>query len=1058
MAKDISKTLVVGLGGTGQTVIRDIKKRLLRTYGEIPKLVKFLEFDTDVNETNGTEFEYYYKGETFRDFKYQIENAEFLHTPFLGMELARRDAICKTQVNIEELSRVASRLNNKGAGGHRVCGRTILLQNSEDIIKKLRSTVTALRNTQLLSQEISERGYNVLQGGNINVFVIASLAGGTGSSSFLDMSRMLQIAGINVQYNVAAGQDQIFGMFFLPTFFEGKPHTQNIRVNAYTALSELDYTWGLNDESTYKKGCRELDEDNQTYAGQGGSNNGKRVVYTSVCLIDALTSKSQMNGFTEASSYVASFITSSIAADNTAIISSFANSEHKMRTVEGKYQNYSGVGFCELRFNRQDLVKYLLNRKLITSLEDYKKGNDVRTNEIIKRFIDQNYLNEGVRKNSEGVDTRAQMNQLTDAIISMTDPRFTEIHMGVVDTCDTADGLVETSKIEYLNRIAAKAQEIVKAFSDRKEELMDHLRAMLSERQSGKGFGIFPDLVQQLKTSLTAMKEGLEDEVKQHETDFDKIEAEELSAIKFSIKDNNPGGIYRRNARRKEQESWLQAYSNRVRFDMGNDQNPTLALLKVQAIRKREAISIYEEMIKIMDEFYRMEKKESIDGPEERAKGSFLKVKGMYDSLLEMLVRDIDSYKPKKSADKETLFADAYFKDYFEKHDADTMPLTNQDIADLYSFFNEGFTQLYSVDDAKLDEMREKLLSHLPVDGLIRKIQDNRMSIDDVFIECYGPYNQIRNHNDLESNPQLKMLQQLEGMFDPLWQHLPFTEGLQPCKNMIVGVYNSEHHIFNNANGYSATIGGWNTDQRHYVSLGDPDRIVFMLMETAVPGHVLRNVAEWANEYNQSQTYTFSDKRLEGIEMIMPGSHDESEIAWAYGWLFGLITNPTTKKALRVKPSYELAQKKGWVTERNGDYNYFNIEHPKDIYACHRKFINDPELSKDILDQAMKLLDSNPIDNIIKIKEWVNDTEKDGIIIKGKMWSPEVRGKVYESMSDGEKKIIQAELKYLAMRFTRLGYGLKLEGNRVVHTDSEVITHREEELKAKANKTKTSEE
>ncbi|MBQ3734423.1 MAG: hypothetical protein II859_10735 [Bacteroidales bacterium] len=41
MAKNISKTLIIGLGGTGQTVIREIKKRMLRTYGEIPDLVKF---------------------------------------------------------------------------------------------------------------------------------------------------------------------------------------------------------------------------------------------------------------------------------------------------------------------------------------------------------------------------------------------------------------------------------------------------------------------------------------------------------------------------------------------------------------------------------------------------------------------------------------------------------------------------------------------------------------------------------------------------------------------------------------------------------------------------------------------------------------------------------------------------------------------------------------------------------------------------------------------------------------------------------------------------------
>lgn len=1045
MAKDISKTLIIGLGGTGQTVMRDIKKRLLRTYGEIPKLVKFLAFDTDEREKKGDAFEYYYKGKSYKNFKYQIENSEFLHTPFLGLELAKKDEVCRAKINIDELAKVSARLTNKGAGGFRVCGRTIMLQNSEKIIATLRNTITGLRNTNLTVQEISEGGYNVVNVGNINVFVIASLAGGTGSSSFLDMSRMLQIAGINVQYSVDAGQDQIFGMFFLPMFFEGKPHTQNIRVNTYTALSELDYAIGLNDSMQYHEGCKELADDRQVYAGQGGEED-KRVVYSSVCLIDALTSKSQTNTFGEAASYVASFVASSIAADNGAIISSFANSNHKLQTVDGKYQNYSGLGFCELRFNRQDLVKYLLNRKLIATLEDYKSGKNFRASEVVEKFISKNYLNEGVRKNANGEDTRTQLNLLTDAIIKMTDTQFTDIHMGVVDTSDNAAGLVETSKVEYLNKISAKAQEMVTAFSDRKEELLDNLRKMLVEYQSGQGFGRFPDIVRQLKTSLNAMKDGLEDEINQLETKFAKIEEEELAIIKTSIKDNNPGGLLGRGHRRAEQEAWLQAYNNKVRFDMGDDQNPTLARLKVEAIRKREAVAIYTEMVKMVDEFYKSEKKQTINGTEEKVTGSFLKVTAMYDSIIEKLVSENDNYQPKKGAVKETLFADAYFKEYFESHDGDTMPLTEQDVADLYSFFNDGFTKLYVVDDKKLNEMRKKLLNHLPVDGLIRKIEANRMSIDEVFIECYGTYDEIENPNDLEAFPQLKMLQQLEGMFDPLWQHLPFTGGLTPENNMVVGVCNSENHIFDSKNGYSATISGWNNGQRKYVSLGDPDRIVFMLMETAIPGHVLMNASVWANEFKRTKAYTFSDKRMEGIEMLMPGSHEESEIAWAYGWLFGLISNPANKKALRVKPSYEFAQKKGWVTEKNGDYNYFNIEHPKDIYDCHRKFINDQELSQDILEQAMKMLDSDPVDAIIRIKEWVNGE---------KMW--EVRGKQEESLTDKEKEVIQAEPRYLALRFPRLGYGLKLEGKRVTHTESEALTHREEELKAKGEKKKNPE-
>lgn len=76
MAKDISKTLIVGLGGTGESVILDIKKQLLRRYGEIPKLVKFLEIDTDDLKPVKEEFSYYYGGERHVDYRYQILRPE----------------------------------------------------------------------------------------------------------------------------------------------------------------------------------------------------------------------------------------------------------------------------------------------------------------------------------------------------------------------------------------------------------------------------------------------------------------------------------------------------------------------------------------------------------------------------------------------------------------------------------------------------------------------------------------------------------------------------------------------------------------------------------------------------------------------------------------------------------------------------------------------------------------------------------------------------------------------------------------------------------------------
>ena len=121
------------------------------------------------------------------------------------------------------------------------------------------------------------------------------------------------------------------------------------------------------------------------------------------------------------------------------------------------------------------------------------------------------------------------------------------------------------------------------------------------------------------------------------------------------------------------------------------------------------------------------------------------------------------------------------------------------------------------------------------------------------------------------------MLKQVDYLFDTLWNYLNFSgQGMQPVKNMVVGVYDTRDYIFDTNHGYGATISGWN--RYDYISLGDPDRIAFMLMETAIPAFKLEGVDAWANEFRQrrSQIYTFSDKRLEGIDMIMPSVYDEA--------------------------------------------------------------------------------------------------------------------------------------------------------------------------------------
>ncbi|MBE0652365.1 MAG: hypothetical protein IH594_01125, partial [Bacteroidales bacterium] len=45
-SKFVSRSLIIGLGGSGQNIIKEVRKRIYEKYGEIPRLIDFLAIDT----------------------------------------------------------------------------------------------------------------------------------------------------------------------------------------------------------------------------------------------------------------------------------------------------------------------------------------------------------------------------------------------------------------------------------------------------------------------------------------------------------------------------------------------------------------------------------------------------------------------------------------------------------------------------------------------------------------------------------------------------------------------------------------------------------------------------------------------------------------------------------------------------------------------------------------------------------------------------------------------------------------------------------------------------
>lgn len=1011
MAKDISRTLIIGLGGTGQAVIREVKKGLLRRYGEIPELVKFLSFDTDKDDYKNTPFQYYFGGENRSTKKYNLQQDEFDQIGRPGLAVLKSDPICKN-LNFGQLENIYGLTNGVGANGYRIMGRAHFLYNSDRIMGKLANTVEELKNADQLQRAVANKGFNVV-GDSVSVYVVASLAGGTGSSAFMDLSRMLQHAGINmINNNADEMSDRIYGVFFLPSFFRNKPNTPNIRINTYVALSELDHALNL---TGLDEGTPERENDLNVYNFNGAETTTNHPVrFSNVFLIDDTTRSGNKHDFEEATGYVASFLAASIAANASALESCYSNSTHSLRDLDGKKQFYSSLGYCEIRFDRQNLVKYLLNRQLNESLLRFRDGDlFLNMDEIADQFINENQLNEGIKsQNEEDDDTRSQQNQLIDSIYKIVDKRFVNKVMSTPATGKTASATIVKNKNNYITEINAEITEALREFAPRKRTLANNIRELLDEYQAKEGFGRFPDLAKRLCLSFTLMKEGLEDEIVVHNNKENEI-LQLLKADELFIKNNYGSGLLGIGSKKDAQKRRITSYKNKVQ-GLGTEENPTLCRLTLERARKEEAIRVYEELINIIITYYKEEPQEKKGRMTIETSGSFLDVVTSFDCLKTLIVAENEAYKPSKAAKNETIYVDAYFKEYFEKNNGKAFEFTESLCEGLYDQFVQILSNGDNLDNTTIENLRRYLLTSLPDTALIKKVQNYQMSLDQLFIDCFGTAENIDDQRDFEKYPHLAIFRQLDALFDPIWQYSEFRGGnsLKPALQCVVGVYDREFHILDRKNGYKAYLPHAHTYE--FANVGDPDRIIFVLQEGAIPAFKVRDATNWKGEFdkNKGQTYAFSDERLERIEMITPEVLNENgEIAWAYGWLFGLIKSVAGR--IRVKPTSTYMSAGTRVWDNYGYYNYFGItiQNSSDIEKCHRQFIRDNELFQDIYHQAMSLLDGDKPGNIVKIEHWVNDEE---------MWSPDIRGKIKTSMEGPERRVIQEEAKYLEKRFDRL--------------------------------------
>lgn len=218
---NLRPTLLIGIGGTGQKVLVQLKARFLRNYGVKPAAVEFLCFDTDQTleqvNLNGQPISLTPGAE--------LVNIGGIQTANILRHLDINPAIAAWIT--EDKERIPVQAITMGAKQVRPLGRLSLFWHVGTVASKIKAAVARLTDMRLHSQQYG-----------VNVFIIASVCGGTGSGGFLDMAYLTRKEIENA--NLPSSFCNINAILALPSVF---PNVDPIGIqsNAFAALRELDY-------------------------------------------------------------------------------------------------------------------------------------------------------------------------------------------------------------------------------------------------------------------------------------------------------------------------------------------------------------------------------------------------------------------------------------------------------------------------------------------------------------------------------------------------------------------------------------------------------------------------------------------------------------------------------------------------------------------------------------------------------------------------------------------------------------------------------------------------
>lgn len=210
-----SNNLIIGLGGTGGRVLRDMRKHLFENYGTIPPEVAFLYIDSSEELIHHNDPSWMTK---------DGQDAQFNPCETLLLSPIPADSLSSSPEYypaLKEIAKNCRHMNYRGQGAmqDRRLGRVLL-------------GFHANKFSDLLKTQIHKLQANSAHEGDLNIILVTGLSGGTGSGTVVSVASHILLQYPEAHVSIVAA---------LPCFQAPPMHDIGYyHANAYAALRELN--------------------------------------------------------------------------------------------------------------------------------------------------------------------------------------------------------------------------------------------------------------------------------------------------------------------------------------------------------------------------------------------------------------------------------------------------------------------------------------------------------------------------------------------------------------------------------------------------------------------------------------------------------------------------------------------------------------------------------------------------------------------------------------------------------------------------------------------------